>query len=190
MNITTSRIWALIVLLSLPAWANQELLKDEKPEKEMLVASPIPDLKEKCACAEPHKEKALAGDPKSIELVAQCFSKADKTACPMEEENYAKWVMAAATRGRLRSQVGLAYLYTFGVGVKVDHAAAADWYAQAARQNLPGGYFMLGNSYESGAGRKQSNEKALELYKIALKGGYEEARERVKELSEAAPKKP
>jgi hypothetical protein len=184
------QVLGLVVLLSSPAWAEVDLLKDEKSEKDMLVPSPIPGLTVKCPCAEPNKEKALGGDPKSIELVAQCFSPADKKACKMDDVGYAKWVMAAATRGRLRSQIGLAYLYTFGVGVKVDHAAAADWYAQAARQNLPGGYFMLGNSYQSGAGRKQSNEKALALYKEALLGGYEEAKERIEELSAPAAKKP
>ncbi len=164
--------------------AQSGLLKDEPAEKEILVPSSIPSIKEKCQCVQKLKTDVEAGNAKAIESVAFCHDPEEKNDCSKDPVTYANFLQAAATRGRLRAMFTLSMLYNFGGGVKKDPKLAADWWAQSARQNLPAGYFMLGQAYADGIGRPKSKDKALALLRQAQDMGYVRAKERIEELSE------
>jgi hypothetical protein len=163
-----------------------ELLKFEPAEKDLLVKSAVPELKENCECVQPHKEGVAKGDAKAIEQVSLCFSVDEENKCNKNLENHFAWSKAAATRGRIMAEYSVAFAYVFGSGVKADPKLAADWFAQTARQNLPSGYFFLAKAYEEGAGRTKNLSHALQLYKFSHWLGYELAKTKVDELEKAA----
>lgn len=176
-------ILVAIAILSMNVFAEEDLLKEEPSEKSILVPTEIPSKVDSCECAQKMKDKAIAGDAKAIESIAFCHDTQEKNNCSKDPSHFASWLEAAATRGRGRAIFSLSFLYNFGSGVKKDPKRAADLWAQSARQNLPAGYFMLGQAYADGIGRPKSKEKALKLMKRAEEWGYVRAKERIEELS-------
>ena len=67
--------------------------------------------------------------------------------------------------------IELANLYTDGLGVEQDYAAALRWNRRAAKANQPGAFTNLGKAYELGLGVAIDGEKALRYYRLAEKLG-------------------
>lgn len=175
----------VFILFSFVSFAEENLLKDEPSEKSILEPTALPSKIDKCECVQKQKDEALANNPKAIESLAFCHDTQEKNNCSKDPALFASWLEAAATRGRGRAIFSLSFLYNFGSGVKKDPKRAADLWAQSARQNLPAGYFMLGQAYADGIGRPKSKEKALKLMKRAEEWGYVRAKERIEELSKS-----
>lgn len=177
-------LFSFLLLCSLGATATapENILKDERSASELLTPSPIPAPFPTCDCTKPFEPLASQGDPKAVEGVAKCLAPNQKNTCTKDQKLHVAWVKAAATRGRIIQQLTLAFKYTYGEGVKQDLSAAADWWAQTARQNLPDGYFMLGKAYEHGEGRPKNMEKAMALYRKAKSMGNQQAIDKLENL--------
>jgi hypothetical protein len=77
----------------------------------------------------------------------------------------------AAEQGDAKSQFRLGCLYTYGQGVKVDHAQALRWYRQAAEQGDPDAQNNLGGHYAEGLGVEQDNTTAYMWFLLAAEAG-------------------
>jgi TPR repeat protein len=176
-------IFFLSYLISLPgSFAETDLLKDEPAEKNLLIPTSVPAIEDLCSCVQKDKKAAMSGNGTALEAIAWCLDPAKKNDCSKNQTLYAEFLIAAATRGRLKAMFTLGMLYHFGGALPQDHRRAADWWAQSGRQNLAAGYFMLGQAYADGVGRPKSKQKALALMRRALKLGYLRAGDRIREL--------
>lgn len=78
-----------------------------------------------------------------------------------------------AEEGDVRAQYGLGVLYERGPdGVRRNYAAAARWYAEAARQGHPGAQNNLGLLHAQGRGVDIDPRRAAELWGLAAEAGH------------------
>ena len=73
--------------------------------------------------------------------------------------------------------------YYNGEGIPQNYAKAVEWYQKAADQGDAVAQFNLGFCYENGQGVYKSKKEALKWYQKAADQGYEDAIDKVKELS-------
>jgi TPR repeat protein len=90
----------------------------------------------------------------------------------------------AAQQGHAPSQLGLALLYTHGVGLGRDEAQAVHWCRKAAKQQFEPAEFLLGLMYEFGIGVGKDPEQAFHWYQKAADRGYAEAQNNLAGLYE------
>lgn len=77
-----------------------------------------------------------------------------------------------AERGNAQAQNGLGYMYSKGLGVPQDRAAALIWYRAAAGQGLATAQMNLGKMYADGDGIPQDYAEALTWYRRAAEQGH------------------
>jgi uncharacterized protein len=75
--------------------------------------------------------------------------------------------LAQAEGGDPEAQNNVGEIYERGVGATPDYAAAALWYAKAAKQGYPRALVNLGVLYEQGLGVAKDPLRALDLYRQA-----------------------
>lgn len=80
-----------------------------------------------------------------------------------------RWYLKAAEAGQTKSMLALGRLYKKGgqAGFARNVPAAIKWFKAAAKAGDPEGLYELGIIYELGDTLEQSDEKALEVYKLA-----------------------
>jgi hypothetical protein len=78
----------------------------------------------------------------------------------------------AAQAGHPDAQADLAYLYTVGLGVPRNDAAAAQWYQLAAVYGSPAASLALGAMYATGRGVPQSDETAVYWFQQAKQARF------------------
>lgn len=88
----------------------------------------------------------------------------------------------AAGRGDARAQYMLGYLVQNGLGQPWSNRQAAEWYDQAAEQDLPEAQTALAQLYLEGLGVPPDAERGLELLRSAAAAGYPAALYRYGEL--------
>ena len=74
-------------------------------------------------------------------------------------------------------------MYYTGTGVKLDYPEAAKWVQQAAVAGYAPAQVDLGYLYEQGKGVPLDYVSAYTWYKLAVAGGDDRGRERIKSLS-------
>ena len=77
----------------------------------------------------------------------------------------------AAASGDARAQFEVAAIYTEGLAVGQDYAAAAKWYERAAAQSFVPAQYRLGNLYETGTGVEKDLTIAKLWYQRAAEAG-------------------
>jgi localization factor PodJL len=77
----------------------------------------------------------------------------------------------AAASGDARAQFEVAAIYTEGLAVAQDYAAAAKWYERAAAQSFVPAQYRLGNLYETGTGVEKDLTIAKLWYQRAAEAG-------------------
>lgn len=81
-----------------------------------------------------------------------------------------------AFKGDAEAQHDLAAIYTAGhAGVKTDYERAANWFDEAAHNNVANAQYNLGVLYHQGLGVKQDTRKAIQLYRVAASNRHPEA---------------
>ena len=88
-----------------------------------------------------------------------------------------------AEAGEAEAQYRMAFVHGRGVGVKLDHRAAAGWYARAAEQGHAKAQGRLGTYYFYGKGVTQDLVQAYTLLSLAAEreaGTFRPARDEVK----------
>ena len=75
--------------------------------------------------------------------------------------------------GRVANNVGV--LYSKGIGVRQDPAAAARWYGRAAERGSAAGQFNLGYALQKGIGVPTDEPSAAHWYRAAAEQGMAEA---------------
>ena len=88
----------------------------------------------------------------------------------------------AARLGEVEAMTILSYHLGTGHFVPKDEVEARMWCRLAAERGDAGSMWLLGHDYEEGRGVAKSREWALELYRRAVKGGYELAASDLKRL--------
>lgn len=83
----------------------------------------------------------------------------------------ASW-SSAAQAGDAGAQNGLGWLYSRGLGVSRDYAAAVEWYRRAANQGHGGAQLNLGNHLYYGLGVPRNAMEAARQYERAAEKGY------------------
>ena len=82
-----------------------------------------------------------------------------------------RWEWRAAEGGHMEAQRCVAWAYYVGVGVKVDHAAAATWFGEAAERGDRDAQFNFGVALAQGKGTPQNFELAATWYQRAADQG-------------------
>ena len=78
-----------------------------------------------------------------------------------------------AGKGNREAQESLAFCYIYGVhGIKEDETRGFQLALESARQGLPEGLYLLGESYECGYGIEPDVKKAFDYYEKAAKKDY------------------
>ena len=98
-----------------------------------------------------------------------------------------KILLTNAKNGDTRAMVILGNFYYQGTGHKIlkqDLSKATKWYQKASNLGSPEGMYNLGNCYRYGAGVKQDNKKAEELFASAVDNGLNEVSFKVAEIFE------
>ncbi len=114
------------------------------------------------------REAADAGHPVAAELLGRACLEARP---PQAECAWERLTVAAAS-GRPSAQSALAWMYTQGVGGKLDPARAARLYLQAARAGDATAQNNAGELYETGRGVPPDPKQALEWYRKAAEAGF------------------
>ena len=84
-----------------------------------------------------------------------------------------------ADAGHLDAQLGLAALYTQGLGVPQDFSSARDLYEKAAGQGSERGQYYLGVIYAQGDGVEADQKEALRWFMLAARQGHVKSQLRV-----------
>ena len=74
----------------------------------------------------------------------------------------------------------------FGQGTTQDHAAATEWYRQAALRGHAGAMTKLGFAYDSGLGIERDEAAAIDWWKKAAAAGEPDAAKKLAKLGVAA----
>ena len=157
----------------------------KRAEKERLAAE------ERAAAAQ--KRQSAAERDALLQKVTALRQQGDRY---RQEKNYpaaADCYRKSAELGNTAAMVGLANLYTDGLGIEQDYAAALRWNRRAAKANQPGAFTNLGKAYELGLGVAIDGEKALYYYRQAEKLGDTAAKNNLGNLfrkGEIVPKDP
>lgn len=69
------------------------------------------------------------------------------------------------------AEFAIARLYFRGLGVPLDLKRAIEWLKKASDHNNPAAHFLMGASYESGAGLPEDKVKAYYYYTLAWRAG-------------------
>lgn len=96
-----------------------------------------------------------------------------------------EWLNRAIGQNNHNARARLGALYYEGKLVTRDLGKARSLLQAAAEANVPSAQFHLAQMYETGQGVDPDAQKALHWYQLAAKGGYYEARARIRELSAA-----
>jgi uncharacterized protein len=94
---------------------------------------------------------------------------------PGKDSTLYQTLLPQAEAGDVGAQVALAYLYSQGRGVALDHTVAAQWYQRAAEAGFADAQFFLGNCYLEGRGVAKDVNKAREWYEKAAAQNNQEA---------------
>jgi len=78
----------------------------------------------------------------------------------------------AAEKSDPRGQLGLGYLYFYGLGTAKDYKKAADWFALAAAQDSATANTFLGIMHENGYGFRKDFGEAAAYYQKASDAGF------------------
>ena len=85
-------------------------------------------------------------------------------------------IEARGFEGDAEAQHDLAAIYTAGhAGVKTNYARAAEWFTEAAYNNVANAQYNLGVLYHQGLGVQADTQKAIQLYRVAASNGHPEA---------------
>lgn len=103
-----------------------------------------------------------------------------------EYETAAELWRGLAEAGHPGAQSALADLYSLGLGVEANDAAAANWYLRAARKGQIIAQMNLGEFYAIGRGVERDPVHALAWFSLAAGRGHMWARRRHEEVSKAA----
>jgi TPR repeat protein len=86
-----------------------------------------------------------------------------------------EWYRKSAVQKYAKAETNLGDMYFFGRGgLDKDYAKAFSWYLKAAQQDRPAQY-RLGYMYEMGLGTDKDVPHAVELYRSAANGGFQDA---------------
>lgn len=94
-----------------------------------------------------------------------------------------EWLNRAIGQNNHNARARLGALYYEGKLVTRDLGKARTLLRAAAEANVPSAQFHLAQMYETGQGVDPDAQQALHWYQLASKGGYYEARARIRELS-------
>lgn len=90
-------------------------------------------------------------------------------------ETAARALRKAATKGDLRAQNNLGYLFEHGLGITQDYIQALQWYSRAAEGGLADAQYNLATLYHYGRGVAQNHKAAYEWYLQAAGAGFADA---------------
>ena len=93
-----------------------------------------------------------------------------------------EWYRKAAEQGDDYGQLLLGKVYFKGKGVSQDYDKAAEWYLKSAAQGRAGALYELAVMYENGYGVKRNLPTAYALMLLAVKEGWESARDNTNKL--------
>ncbi len=93
-----------------------------------------------------------------------------------------RMIKKGAEYGNPKAQNKLGMMHLNGEIVVKENYLAYHWFRRAAEQNFPEGLLNLGFCYEHGIGVTKDTEKAISLYRAALKLGSQTAKYRLKHL--------
>jgi hypothetical protein len=113
-------------------------------------------------------------DPEAAHRVAGWYRGGEKGLLQSPESAF-RLELRAAEGGHLEAQRCVAWAYYVGVGVKVDHAAAATWFGEAAERGDRDAQFNLGVAFRQGEGTPQNYELAAEWFQRAVDQGHSDA---------------
>lgn len=87
----------------------------------------------------------------------------------------AKMFQIAASRGNIRAQYNLGFMYDEGKGVIQDYVEAVRWYKMAALQGHIAAQINLGLMYSEGRGVVKNYKESVRWYKLASQQGDSDA---------------
>ena len=88
-------------------------------------------------------------------------------------ENALEWLTPLAERGNITAMSAVAWHYSNGWGVPVDHKRAYNMWVIAANQGSVPGAHELGKAYKDGRGVERDYAKAFKWIKVAADWGFE-----------------
>ncbi len=120
-------------------------------------------------------EKAIAkGDVLSMHGIADVYIQLE------DSKKAFSWYKKAAEKGDVECQSQIAYMYTYGQGVELNHDEARYWMKRAAEGGYSQAQFNLGLFYSRGSiGLEKDEEKAFTWFMEAAQQGHAEAQNNV-----------
>jgi TPR repeat protein len=97
---------------------------------------------------------------------------------------FKEW-LSLAEAGHPVAQNNIGYMYRKGFGVRLDEAAAAEWYRRAAEQGILDAMTNLGYMYDEGRGVERDHVQSYKWFVLAVENGYEDAAGHLKILEES-----
>lgn len=107
----------------------------------------------------------------SVSAVAQDSNTATPSPSPEKRMDVVS-LRQRAQKGDAKAAYLVGWSYMTGSGVPRDYREAAEWYREAAAQNLADAQFVLGFLYEHGDGVAQDYKRALSYYSAAAQQGH------------------
>ncbi len=96
---------------------------------------------------------------------------------------FKEW-LPLAEAGDPMAQNNIGYMYRKGFGVRLDEAAAAEWYRRAAEQGLVAAMTNLGYMYDEGRGVVRDYVQSYNWFLLAVENGDEDAAVHLKILED------
>ena len=136
-----------------------------------------PRAKSTAEAIEMSNKRVKAGDPIAIQSLGNDYREG-RNGCPQDMDKAIELWHRAGKLGYAQAHCNIGVAYMRGIGVEVDEKKAVHYYEQAAMQGDVVARFNLGNTEK----RAGNMDRALKHYMIAIRGGYSDSLEQIKEL--------